>query len=282
MTRFRVPDVVVAGAQKAGTTGLFRSLGAAPGVATPTAQEAMFLHRDQPWNDWCEEYVGEAFPPDHLIAIKLATLIYFPDSIERLRRLNPSAKLLVVLRHPVDRMVSLHQFLTAIGIERRPLADALAADDLMPGSGYRLATYSGGSRYADALQSLSQTVSAGQVLVQSQHDVMTAEGLADVARFVGLPAAIPLVRANESGAPRSAALGRVLQNPRVKAAVRTVIPAERRQRGRTLVRRLNTGSKPATAGLVPPDLRARLLERHAVDVDAAEVALGRALPEWRA
>lgn len=126
----RLPDFVILGAQKAGTTSLFAYLAAHPAITPPAQKEIHFF--DRQWNlgvDWYLKQFPQDLPAGHLTGEATPYYLYHPLAPERLAAVLPRARLLVLLRDPVARAIS--HFHYARSIEREPLAsleEALAAE----------------------------------------------------------------------------------------------------------------------------------------------------------
>lgn len=126
-----LPDFVVLGAQKAGTSSLFRYLAAHPSVVPALRKEVHYfdLHHGRG-----ERWYRAHFPPllskgDRLVGEGTPYYLFHPRVPERLRALLPEAKLLVLLRDPVDRAFSHWQWERRHGRETLDFDDALAAED---------------------------------------------------------------------------------------------------------------------------------------------------------
>lgn len=125
-----LPNFLVIGAMKAGTTSLYEYLRRHPQVFMPQKKELDFfvqelnLRRGLPW------YEAQFVDAGRAVAVGEASTSYtkYPHHQgvpARIARLLPDARLVYVIRHPVERMRSqyLHEFL--LGEERLPLAKAL-------------------------------------------------------------------------------------------------------------------------------------------------------------
>jgi hypothetical protein len=153
ITRLRcvgaLPNLIVIGAMKCGTTALHRYLDSHPQIAMTDWKELnFFIGDDEPphdreedwwqtgqWHRGVEWYAsqfdaqtpvrGESSPgytsPDHAHA-----------AASRIGEVVPDVRLLYVVRDPVQRAVSQYRHHRRDGTERRPVADAL----LDPGSQY--------------------------------------------------------------------------------------------------------------------------------------------------
>jgi len=124
----RKVDFVVIGAQKAGTTALFDHLGDDPRLNLSRVKETHFF--DDESVDWTQPDYGAYhahFDLDRPGPMGEATPIYifWPNSLERLAAYNPEARLILMLRDPVQRAFSHWRMEYARGAETLPFADAI-------------------------------------------------------------------------------------------------------------------------------------------------------------
>jgi Sulfotransferase domain len=120
-----LPNCVILGAQKSGSTFLHRCLGDHPQVYSPQGEVHFF---EDP--NYREDRIGELeklLEPGkgkQIVAIKRPKYLSRPECPERIARHCPDARLLVVLRNPVERAMSAYfhyvnyGFIPAINIER--------------------------------------------------------------------------------------------------------------------------------------------------------------------
>lgn len=107
----RLPDFIIIGAMKAATSTLQVQLGAQPGIFMSTPKEPNFFSDAANWalgEDWYRGLFADAAPGDlcgeaSTHYTKLPTL---PDTLPRLRAMLPEARLIYLMRHPIDRLVS--------------------------------------------------------------------------------------------------------------------------------------------------------------------------------
>jgi len=278
------PDAVIIGAQKAATTGLYDTLAGHPDVVALQVQEAVILHGDiGEWGGWLRRYEPRLTgAPEHgTLLAKLATAMYFDDTLANILAMNGRARVIAILRHPVDRMLSLHRYAVQRGLERRTPEDALRADDIEGAYDWRLSSYGEGSRYAAAIDRVRRLFAENALFVDYA-DVHSGACLPAIQRFLQLPSRdIPTVRANESRTPRSLALARAARLPAARTLARSAVPARWRDGVRDRFDTWNSTSSAPVQLPLPAALRAELVERHLGDVLAAEEALGKALPSWR-
>ncbi|WP_432476751.1 sulfotransferase family protein [Nocardioides sp. GXQ0305] len=224
-----VPTFVVAGAGRAGTTGLVEGLREHPDVFVTSPKEPHYLalHGSRPEfrGPGDQESINLAavtdeaayralFPTDsrHLALGEgsVSTLYYHQRAVPELLRINPDARVVVLLRDPVARAWSSFQYLRAQG--REPESDFLAAVADEPrrraDHWHHLWHYTAMSRYADALETLRQSLRPGHLGVWFHDDLERdyAATFAEVLGFLGLPLLAGLgddvPRVNASGTPR--------------------------------------------------------------------------------
>jgi hypothetical protein len=133
------PGFIMIGAQRCGTTSLFRALAAHPQTAPPTFRKGvnyfdLNYHRGA---GWYRGHFPVALTARHRAARyggpaafeASGYYLYHPFAIERLARDLPGAKLVVMLRDPVERAFSAYKHEWARGYERESFERALELED---------------------------------------------------------------------------------------------------------------------------------------------------------
>jgi hypothetical protein len=126
-----LPSFLIIGAMKAGSTSLFRWLGAHPAIALPADKEPAFFSSDARWARGLEHY--EAGFPGALNTGQItgeASVVYTDPAVSaqaarRARTVLPSLNLVFLARDPVERMRSHYRHQVQRGRERLPFAEAL-------------------------------------------------------------------------------------------------------------------------------------------------------------
>jgi sulfotransferase family protein len=125
----RLPDFLVIGAQKAGTTALYAYLRDHPAIVGPFWKEVDFF--DRHWAKGEAWYRGQ-FPlraNGKLVGEASPSYVFHPLAPSRVVSLVPDVTLIVLLREPGDRAYSHYQHEVALGREALSFEDALAAED---------------------------------------------------------------------------------------------------------------------------------------------------------
>ena len=127
----KVPNFIIIGCQRCGTTSLYTYLAQHPQILTPIKKEMDFFswHFDR-GIDWYLAHFPP-MPPGEQFLTGEASPSYFDsrEAPERLYSLFPDAKLIVLLRNPVDRAISQFYRLTDLNWEARSL-DRVISDEI--------------------------------------------------------------------------------------------------------------------------------------------------------
>jgi hypothetical protein len=105
------PDFIVIGAMKSATTTLHEQLARQPGMFMSRPKEPNFFSDDDNYaRGW--DWYGSLFRPAGMADLRgessthYAKLPTYPRTVERMARDLPRLKLIYVMRHPIDRLVS--------------------------------------------------------------------------------------------------------------------------------------------------------------------------------
>lgn len=122
-------DIVIGGAQKSGTTYLAELLASQPGFYEPSIKEIHFYNAH--WAKGTRWYASH-FQLRSSSALQIdasPSYMIHPAVPERIRIVNPDAKVIFILRDPVARAYSHYQHNLRAGLEELDFADALAAEE---------------------------------------------------------------------------------------------------------------------------------------------------------
>jgi hypothetical protein len=296
-----MPNFLLIGAAKSGTTSLHEYLGQHPDVFMSRPKELHFF----PWENQPPDYRG---PHDDGAGSAIITSVeeyrahfaaaagykargestpaylYFPRAAERIRYYIPDARLIAVLRHPVERAYSHYLMLQRYGWETLTLKEALAAEEgrIRDCWGHTW-HYLRRGFYAAQLAPYLELFRREQLKIYLHEDFLTdSVGLAqDVFRFLEVDDTFaPDVsrRHNELRLPRHRGLNDYLSRPRPsKRLIKRLIPSGLLRPVSDGIRRLNqTQAKPA----VPAELRRQLIDLYRDDIIKLQDILQRDLSHW--
>jgi hypothetical protein len=215
--RRMLPDYVIVGAQRAGTTSLHRHLLKHPNVArTLLGLKGMHYFSTNYGRGW--SWYRSHFPTNAAKArfeeqsgTRLVVgegspyYIFHPLALDRMAKALPDTKVIVMLRDPVVRAYSHYQHMLFEGLERVPtFEEALAlepkrlegeAERIVAEPGYRSFhhqhhSYVARGHYAEQIAKLWSLFPREQTLILRSEDFLAdpASGLAQTVRFLGLPA----------------------------------------------------------------------------------------------
>jgi hypothetical protein len=299
-----LPDFLIAGVPKAGTTALHAALVRHPGLFLPSVKEPKFFLSDGPppasggpgdvqtyqehvWRQADYEALFDPAPPGAVRGEATPFYLYDLAAHDRIAKLLPDARLIVLLRDPVDRAHSNWTHLWNAGLE--PEADFLTACRAEP---RRIAAgwaafwhYVALGRYGAQLRHLFQVFPREQVLLLRYRDLKDAPAatLDRVCAFLGVPTgvltAIPRENVNrhvveDNGVNR---VLRGLLRAGGQVGHRFPVPVRLAARGPLLtVLHRRTGTRPVTT----PRERAALLPLFADDIALLQDVTGERYDDW--
>ncbi len=294
-----LPNFLVIGAGKSGTTALHRYLKQHPDIFMSSPKELRFFPFEGRRPDFSgpgdkadietivktlEDYQAHFSEGAHFPARGESSplYMYYPRSAERIRHYVPDVKLIAILRHPADRAYSQYLMKRRDGIERLKFGDALAAEERRIADGWSHHWhYRRRGFYAAQLRLYFDLFKREQLRVYLYEDyVADPVGLMqDIFRFLGVDDSfVPdmSVRHNESKIARVRALQPFLTEPRAaKNLLKSFIPERWSRRVGDRLRRHNITKPP-----LPETTRRRLTEVYRDDIDELQGILGRDLSHW--
>lgn len=126
----RLPDFVIIGRQKSGTSTLGRWLGEQPEISLSRVEEPAFFDQDHNWERGLEWYTSlfERAQPGQVVGEGSPGYTgprRAPIAAARMADVIPHARLVCLLRHPVERIRSEYRHRRIMGDEARGFIDAL-------------------------------------------------------------------------------------------------------------------------------------------------------------
>lgn len=162
----KLPNLIIIGAQKCGTTSLHYYLSLHPQISMSKEKELNFFIEGQNWNKGLEWYTshfkgeakiyGESSP-------NYTHCTLFPGVPVRMYNVIPEAKLIYVVRDPIERMISHYIHNYSRGLENRSIEEAL--------SDKKNNVYLYRSLYYMQLKQYLEYYSVSQILVITAEDI---------------------------------------------------------------------------------------------------------------
>ncbi len=178
----RVPDFAIIGAMKSATTSLYRWLDEQPEVFMAHPKETNYF--TDGWSrgpEWYSAQFMEARPGQLVgeASVNYTSPILAQTAADRMADTIPRARLIYIVRHPIERIRSHYRHEVQRRRESRSLIDALRAPEN---------AYIGHSSYHTCLAPYLERFPGGQVLVVRFEDLVRshAPAWAVVLRFLGL------------------------------------------------------------------------------------------------
>jgi hypothetical protein len=301
-----MPNFLVIGAMKSGTTSLYHYLKQHPQIYVSPGKEVNFFALEGSQLDFngaegkerinrsikrefatnIEEYralfrgvsnetaVGEVSP----------LYLYSPEAPERITYYIPEAKLIAILRNPIERAYSAYLGITRDG--REPLGEfsqALQAEKSRIRDNWEwIWHYKNVGFYHVQLKRYFDIFDRDQIKVYLYEDLKADPlcMLQDLFRFIGVDDTFSpdiSLRHNVSGVPKSGVLsGIVFGQNTVKSVIRPLLPEGLRQR---IVESLRTRTLVEAPPLAP-EVRRELVEVYRDDILKLEGLIGRDLSGW--
>lgn len=133
MSTQRMPDFIIIGAQKCGTTSLYNYLIQHPQIAPAATKEVHFFDLNfEKGRDWyLEQFPELGANQDKTITGEASPYyIFHPLVPQRIYQMLPQVKLIVLLRNPVARAISHYYHEVRLGYETLSLEDAIANEPI--------------------------------------------------------------------------------------------------------------------------------------------------------
>lgn len=295
------PNFLVIGAARSGSTALFDYLGQHPDVFTTDPKEPHFFafpgERLGFTGPGDEETINSKAVTDHdtyralyrgadgarAVGEGSVSYLYYPDAAENIWRWSPDARLICILRNPVDRAYSAFQYTRSRMFE--PLSDfreALRREEERIAAGWHhIWHYRRMGYYSAQLRHFYRVFDASQIRVHRFEEFSRDPDsvIRNCYEFLGVdgsfrprknPSTVP------SGEPRHVAVQRFLvgSSP-LKTALKRVLPGDVRRWVSGRARKVNLSKAPADA-----DVRRELLEAYREDIRDLEDLTGRPFSDW--
>lgn len=290
---FLVPELqfFCVGAQKCGTTSLHALLNAHPAIFVPAQKETKFFADDNLYARGTAFYQQEHFgaPNAKVVGEVDPNYLYFPYVAERLYTYRPDAKLIVMLRNPVERAFAHYMMMVTMGVETLTFEEALEQEETRlkgPWLDRVFFSYVDRGFYAEQIRRYLTYFAFHQIEFILLDDLRNDPNgvirrLWDFLEVSELGICTDMPRENVGQRPQSLGLARVMNRDSwIKRQAKRHLPNDgaivatyRRLHERNLQGKRDQGPSPDTAG--------SLLRRYSDDIVELESLLNRDLTAWR-
>lgn len=280
-----LPNLIVIGAGKSGTTSLHYYLGQHPEVFMSTPKELDFFQRKR-WReqlDWYQGVFTEPAPVRGETSTGYSAYPIFEDVPQRIREVIPEAKLIYLVRDPIDRLVAHYAQHRINRKENRTLEEAVSRalrtgdDPLNP--------YLCTSMYATQVDRYLEVFPAERLHVIDNAEMRQDRRavLRETFAFLGVDEAFDTPRFDEvlntkRDQRRLGSVGARLMSSRAARLVETHVP--RRVRGPVTKPLTRALSDPVERPRLPAHLREELREVLAPEVDRLRRLTGKRFASW--
>jgi hypothetical protein len=291
------PDFFVVGAFKSGSTALYEQLRRHPQIFMPFHKEPLYFGDDLTRRygrmseaDYLRLFNGAK--PGQRVGEASTWYLYSTSAAREIKAFSPGARILVVLRNPVDVMYAQHNQLIFNVIEDIPsFEEALAAEPerragrrIPPGPiNVENLFYRHSVRFAEQLQRYFEVFGRERVHVMLSDDLRRdgAGVVGGALEFLGVDPSLAATppRANESRRVRFPLVQRLIFAPKL------LLPLAPFLRRFPLVRAVRTKMLELNSEAVPrapmdPALRRRLLDEFRPQIEELGRLIGRDLAPW--
>ena len=290
MTAVPRPNFFIVGAPRSGTTSLYHYLKQHPQVFMSGIKEPRFFaephvteqnHERREITTNLSDYLALFREAHDAIAVGEASTAYLNDESApgAIADRVPNARIIAILRHPVERAFSAYQYKLRDG--REPLArfkDALAAEAQRVKDGQTWYEYKGKGFYARALRRYFDRFDRSRIRVYLSEDLFDKPVwmMRDLFEFLGVDSGFTpdvSIRHSMSGRARSVGIQRWLTSKQpLKEMLKKVIPEQWGHRAISWVQPHNM-----VRGGLDPDTRLRLTRDYSNDIRSLHDLIGRDL-----
>lgn len=286
--RSSVPDVFIVGAPRCGTTALYTYLGDHPEIFMSPIKEPEFFtdflgehRRVRTWPEYLDCFAGVR--GEKRIGEASVSYLVSPTSARAIKQFSPLARVIIMLRNPVDVMHSMYYLRRFSNLEDQPSFEA-ALDADARGRKVPLLTYRERAMFAAQVERYITVFGREkvQVIVYDDFKADTRGVFRDTLRFLDVctdcEREFPTINGNTRS--RNRFLRRLVRRP--PEPLRKTIHAFTSPRFRSAVGRyllgLNAVEEPRPA--MAPELRDRLGKEFAPEIYRLSTIVDRDLTAW--
>lgn len=298
-----LPNFLIIGAAKSGTTALFNYLGQHPEIYPSSHKEPNYFAfanqevnfqgpGDDAYNRSCVtnlksyERLFDPVQSRHRAWGEASTIyLYHPSTAERIYNLIPDAKIIAILRNPIGRAYSSYQHLVRDGYETLSFEEALDQEEARRQANWQhLYHYTRQSIYAPQLQPYLDLFPREQLRIYLYDDFRDSPQsiLKDVYQFLEVDDTVEIdteQRWNIAGKPRNQSINRFLNTRQpLKELIKPLISFSVRKKVMAQLTYLNVQSAEKTS--LSESTRHQLQAIFRDDILATQILLDQDLARW--
>jgi Sulfotransferase domain len=286
----RRPDFFIVGAPKAGTSSLYNYLSQHPNIFLSEPKEPHFFHnRRSPGSPVLgeknlEDYLRlfEGVPDNMRAGEASSSYLYSANAAREIREVCPDAKIIMILRNPVDRAYSQYWNHVRDGNEHLSFEEALREEpERIKNRRWCGSYYMTGGRYAEQVARYLDVFGSDAVKVYLFEELKRdAPGVCrDAFSFLGVDSDVPINTReayNRSGPPRSTLLSNLSYRLSKNEFLAKVLPVTLRRAAKEWLLKGNVRPVP----MMDPNTRVRLQEAYRDNILRLGALIGRDLKHW--
>lgn len=167
-----LPEFIVAGIMKSGTTYLDNLIRRHPQILMPErSMDLSFFDNDEIWKNGISWYEKAFIPFEEMVGVvgqTSADCAFNPGSIERVKNTIPNVKLIFVIRNPIDRLYSLYWHQVSMGREIHSFENVIEHESRRVKKDYynfKMYSYLARSKYASQFENVYQHFDNKNVMI---------------------------------------------------------------------------------------------------------------------
>jgi len=277
----RLPDFIIAGVEKTGSTSLHDYISQHPEVYMCTPKEPDFFLNDdygKKVDTYCNLFQDAS---DHE-SLGEASVSYFydPETADRINQILPDAKIIVTLRHPAERAYSHFNMLLDRGVVSKSSYDAVVRKAIQESSFDNTGIPT--SRYFNSLREYKKIFEERLlVLIYRDYKLNTQKTMETIFYHIGVDASFKpdtQYNLNKTKRPKYALLNNFIWQGSVpKDLFKKIVPNGVISATRNIIRNLNKEPIPPLSDEARTLIISHLIE----DIEQTEALLNRDLSHWK-
>ena len=294
----KLPNFLIVGAAKSGTTSLHYYLQQHPEVFLPTTiKETFFFSQPQSVlgkgpgrdgadmitnkDDYVQLYADATSSHKALGEACVAYLHFHEESIPNIQKLLSKPKILIILRNPVDRAYSNYLHHARDDFEPLTVEEALEAESERLKKkwwwGYQ---FTDAGLYSDQVAAYLQNFDDVKICLFEDFKKDVDGFLRETFKFLGVDSSFQAdtsLRYNVTGVPKSKLVRDVIKQPPpfLKKIIRTLLPDKFIDKMKSKVKQKNV-----TKSVMNPQTRKKLQDFYRKDIKKLEILISRDISHW--